>query len=433
MIKKSGFLVIWAGQAFSLLGSEMTSFALGIWLYQRTGLASNFAFVALCAVLPQMLLSPLAGIMIDRINRRKLMALADCGAALCTLVMVFLFFTDRIEVWHIFLMTILSASCVALQAPAYSALVAGSIERSNLGRANGLLQFGQALSQILAPAIAGVLVVAIGVAGVLFVDLFTFLAAVSSLLISRLPADPPARVSVTGEPTPGLIRQWLEGWKVLQVTPELTRLMRFQSIFTFLWSVFAVMVTPMVLGFSGSDGLGLLLTIAGSGLLCGSLVMTAWGGPRKRQSGLLVFELLSAVAFVCMGLRPNLVLVAAGAFGAHFTLAFVSSLNDSLWQEQTPSEVLGRVFSLRQMVMRGATLVAYLLAGVVLDRSIEPLLLPGGSLADTIGLFFGVGVGRGIAFVCSMIGLVKMITVLVLVAPYRGGRNNRNEHFIKER
>lgn len=424
MNKKSWFLMIWAGQAFSLLGSEMTSFALGIWLYQRTGLASNFAFVALCAVLPQMLLSPWVGILVDRFNRRKLMALADSGAAVCTLVIAILFFSGRIEVWMIFLATILSASCNALQAPAYSALVAGSIERSNLGRANGLLQFGQALSQILAPAIAGALVATIGVAGVLVADLATFLVAVSSLLISRLPADPVIRAVVTGETKPGLVKQWLEGWRVLQVTTGLIRLLRFQSVFTFLWSVFAVMVTPMLLGFTEPDGLGIALTIAGCGLLCGSLVMTAWGGPRNRLGGLLVFELLSAIAFVIMGLRPNLVLVAIGAFCAHFTLAFVSSLNDSLWQEKTPPEALGRVLGLRQMVMRGATLTAYLLAGSLLDRWIEPLLQPGGTLANSVGLFFGVGTGRGIAMVCSIIGLVKILTVFVLAIPSRSKRTS---------
>lgn len=414
MNKKVEFLIVWAGQAISLLGSQMSSFALGVWLYQRTGLASNFAFVALCTVLPQMLLSPLVGNWIDRFNRRKLMALADSGSALCTLAMVLLFFTGRIETWHIFLVTILSASFGTLQAPAYSALVAGSTEKQHLGHANGLLQFAQSLCQILAPALAGVLVITVGVAGVLFIDLATFVVGVGTLLLSRLPADPPLPAHGTQTHKAKFAIEWMEGLKSLRATPGLDGLLRFQSVFTFLWSLFAVMVTPMLLGFASPDGLGLTLTIAGVGMLTGSLVMTAWGGPKRRLNGLLIFEFLSALAFVVMGLRPSLVLVAIGAFCAHFTLAFVSSLNETLWQEKTPPETLGRALALRQMIMRASTLVAYLLAGSLLDRFIEPLLLPGGALTASAGLIFGTGPGRGIALVCSLTGIVKIITALIL-------------------
>lgn len=417
MNKKVELLIVWAGQAISLLGSQMSSFALGIWLYQRTGLASNFAFVALCTVLPQMLLSPLVGNWIDRFNRRKLMALADSGSALCTLAMMLLFFSGRIETWHIFLVTILSSAFGTLQAPAYSALVAGAIEKQSLGRANGLLQFGQALCQILAPAIAGVLVTMVGVAGVLFIDMATFLVGIGTLLLSRLPADPPLLVSESKKQSRRFINEMLEGINSMRNTPGLIGLLRFQTVFTFLWSLFAVMVTPMLLGFSTPDGLGLALTIAGGGLLTGSLIMTAWGGPQRRLNGLLIFEFLSALAFVVMGLRPNLVLVAIGAFGAHFTLAFVSSLNDTLWQEKTPPETLGRALALRQMMMRASTLVAYLLAGGLLDRFIDPLLMPGGALASNAGMIFGVGTGRGIALACSLIGVIKIITALILAAP----------------
>jgi hypothetical protein len=327
------------------------------------------------------------------------------------------FFTGRIETWHIFLVTILSSSFGTLQAPAYSALVAGSTEKQQLGRVNGLLQFAQALCQILAPAIAGVLVVSIGVAGVLFIDLATFLVGVATLLLSRLPADPPIQIQEANRPADSFTSRWIEGLRSLRSTPGLKALLRFQVVFTFLWSLFAVMVTPMLLGFAKPDGLGLTLTIAGVGMLTGSLVMTAWGGPQRRLNGLLIFESISAFAFILMGLRPNLVMITIGAFGAHFTLAIVSSLNESLWQENTPSETLGRTLALRQMVMRASTLVAYLPAGSLLDRFIEPLLLPGGALTTNAGLIFGVGPGRGIALVCSAIGVVKIMTALLLAIP----------------
>jgi MFS family permease len=132
-------------------------------------------------VLPQILLSPLAGVLVDRYNRRWMMALADSGSALCTIGLAALFLTGRMQVWHIFLTTAASAAFGSLQVPAYSALVASTIASSQLGRANGLLQFGRALADILAPAVAAGLVALIELPGVLLVDLATFGCAVLAL------------------------------------------------------------------------------------------------------------------------------------------------------------------------------------------------------------------------------------------------------------
>lgn len=415
MSTNRSFLTVWAGQALSLLGSGLTGFALGVWLYQRTGSASNFALVALCSVLPQMLLSPLAGVLVDRFNRRHLMALADSGAALSTLWVAGLFFSGQIAVWHIYLATALSSTCGALQGPAYTALVAAAIRREQLGRANGLLQLGRALSEILAPALAGLLVISAGIAWVLLLDLLTYLVAVATLLFSRLPAQPPARAA--GDAVgPGFWSELRAGWQTLSGDPRLMALVRFQALFSFLWSLFGVLVIPMLLGFTRPEELGLVLTVAGLGLLGGSLLMSAWGGPKRRLAGLLGFELLSALAFVLMGLRPSLTLVAAAAFLAHWTLAFVSSLNEALWQSQTLPSVQGRVFALKQAAVQAATLLAYLLAGVLADRVLEPLLLPDGPLAGSLGVLVGVGPGRGIAALFILIGLVKAAAALALTS-----------------
>lgn len=437
MVKWSAFLTIWAGQVVSLLGSSLSGFALGIWLYQTTGSASNFALTALCSVLPQLLVSPLAGGLADRYSRRWMMILGDSGAAACTLGLAALFFSGQIQPWQIFLGTALGSACGALQAPAYAALVAGGIQKAQLGRANGLIQFGQGLADVLAPLIAGVLVAVIGVAGVLLVDLGTFAAAVVTLLVVRVPetngkaAESSNRELTTeaqrhGEDCEiqGVVhkksnRFWNElgeGWAVVKTQPGLSALMRFQMIFSFLWSLFAVLVSPMILGFSDAPGLGLVLTTAGGGMLAGSLALSTWGGPQRRLRGLLAFELASAAAFVVMGARPSLALVAVGAFLAHFTLAFVAGLNQSIWQSQVSAAVLGRVLGLRQAAVKGATLLAYLLAGALADRVLEPLLLPGGALAGGLGTWIGVGPGRGIAALCVLIGLVKAAAALGVAA-----------------
>ncbi len=419
-------LMVWAGQIVSLFGSGLTGFALGVWLYQRTGSASNFALVALCSVLPQLALSPFAGVLVDRYPRRWMMGLADSGAAICTLVAAALFLGGGIKVWHIYLVTIISAAFGALQAPAYGALIAAVLPKQHFARANGMVQLGQGLAEILAPALAGVLVGMIGVGGVLIIDLATYGVAISTLLFAKGlaavdlgQAKRPLMDSDSSSSARAFLQDFREGWKVLQSTNNLRSLVYFQVLFSFLWSLFAVLVTPMLLGFTNPDGLGLALTVAGVGMLGGSLVMSLWGGPSRRLTGLLIFELISALAFVLMGLRPSLRVVAPAAFVAHFTLAFVSSLNDSLWQRLTANEVRGRVLSLKQAVMKAATLLAYLVAGVLADRVLQPLLrsesvLSGGGILGWLGGVIGTGPGRGIALLLVVIGVVKAFAVICL-------------------
>ncbi|MFZ6026133.1 MAG: MFS transporter [Chloroflexota bacterium] len=412
---KTNFVAVWAGQMVSVFGSNLSSFALGVWLYQHTGSASNFALVALCTVLPQVLLSPLAGVWVDRHNRRWTMALADSGAAFCTLCLALLFVTGNIRVWHIFLAALLSSACSSLQVPAYMAIVASTTAHSQLGRANGLLQFGRALADILAPSVAGLLVVAVQIPGVLLIDLLTFCFAVSTLALTRFPGaeEAPAQRELAKAPWQQVL---LAGWDALRTNSSLFTLLRYQALFAFLWSLFGVLVTPMLLGFSNPEGLGMTLTVAGLGLLTGGLIMTAWGGPRRRLPGLLFFELLSAFAFCLMGLRPNLILVAGAAFLAHWTLAFVSSLSEAIWQGRVPQDVQGRIFALKQTVVQAATLCAYLMAGMLADRILEPSLHAGGPLAGSLGAWFGVGPGRGIALLFFGIGLLKAVSVLWIVA-----------------
>jgi DHA3 family macrolide efflux protein-like MFS transporter len=329
-----------------------------------------------------------------------------------------LFFTGHIQVWHIFLLTALSSAFSSLQIPAYSALVAATTAISQLGRANGLLQFGRSLADILAPAVAGLLVVTIHVPGVLLIDLLTFCFAILTLGVARFPGLEKASSTPSGE-APAKSSWWQElqaGWNILRAERGLLNLLRYQILFAFLWELFGVLVTPMILGFSGPEGLGTAITIAGLGLLAGSLVMTAWGGPKRRLSGLLFFELLSAAAFCLMGARPNLVLVTAAAFLAHWTLAFVSSLAEAIWQSQVQHEVQGRIFALKQTAVKVGTLCAYLLAGLLADRFLEPLLQSGGSLSSSLGAWFGTGPGRGIAVLFIGIGVVKAISVIWIYA-----------------
>jgi hypothetical protein len=173
------------------------------------------------------------------------------------------------------------------------------------------------------------------------------------------------------------------------------------------------LITPMILSWTSSDALGAIISIAGVGMFTGSLIMSAWGGPQRRINGVLNFEMLSGLCFVLMGLRPSFWLVAAGAFGAHVTIAVVFGSNQAIWQSKVEPQVQGRVFATQQMVARSASPLAYLLAGPLADRVFNPLVAVDGSLAGSLGQVLGTGPGRGIGLLFVLMGAIKVAITLI--------------------
>ena len=404
------FAIIWLGQVVSLVGSGLTSFALGVWVFERTGSATEFALIGLAAVLPRVLLSPLAGTIVDRWDRRRVMILADLGAGLSTLLVILLLATGRLELWHIYALTLVSAAFGTVQWPAFMAVTTLLIPQRNLGRANGMVQFGQAASEILSPALAGFLMGPIGLEGVILIDVTTFVFAVGTLLLVRLPR--PA-AGATDTPEKGALWQDLTfGWRYIFARPGLRGLLLFFAAVSFLWGMVGALIVPLILSWTSSDVLGAVISIAGVGMLVGSLVMTIWGGPRRRINGIFGFELLSGVCFLLIGLRPSFWPVAAGAFGAHVTIAIVFGSNQAIWQSKVAPDIQGRVFAKQQMVTRAASPLAYLLAGPLADKVFEPFMAGDGALATGFGQMPGTGAGRGIGLLFVLMGVAKIAVSL---------------------
>jgi MFS family permease len=408
--KTNTFLIIWLGQVVSLVGSGLTSFALGVWVFERTGSATQFAFIGLAAVLPRVLLSPLAGTIVDRWDRRRVMIVADTGAGLSTLLVILLLVMGQLELWHIYVLTLVSAAFGTVQWPAFMAVTTLLVPKENLGRANGMVQFGQAASEILAPALAGFLMGVIGLEGVILVDVATFVFAVGTLLVVRLPR-PEAFVEDTKD-RGSLWQDLTFGWRYIWARPGLRGLLSFFTAVNFLWGMVGALIVPLILSWTSSDVLGVVISIAGVGMLLGSLIMSVWGGPRRRINGVLWFELLSGVCFLFIGFRPSFWPVAAGVFGAHMTIAIVYGSNQAIWQSKVAPDIQGRVFATQQMVARAASPLAYLLAGPLADRIFEPFMAAGGPLAAGAAQVVGSGAGRGIGLLFLLMGLAKMAVSL---------------------
>lgn len=411
----SAFTITWLGQVVSLVGSGLTSFALGVWVFQSTGSPALFAYIGLFAVLPKVIFSPIAGALVDRLDRRKVMILADAGAGLSTLFVAFMLFTDRLELWHIYLSSAASSLCGTFQWPAYTAAVTQLVPKEHLGRANGMIQFGRAAAEIFSPLMAGVLVLRIQLEGVILIDAATFIFAMLTLAVVRFP-----RLEKTPDAGGwGAFSQDLTfGWRYILARRGLLNLLFFQTTVNFIWGMVGALIVPMILSFTTSDRLGAVITIAGMGMLAGSLLMSAWGGPKRRINGIIAFEIMSGVCFILMGLRPAFWLVALGAFGAHVTIAVVFGSNQALWQTKVELENQGRVFAAQQMIASLASPLAYLLAGPLAERLFEPFMLSSSALSKGMGLLVGTGAGRGIGLMFVLMGLVKvLISVLGYLNP----------------
>ena len=409
------FVVTWFGQVISLVGSGLTSFALGVWVFERTGSPTLFAFIGLFAVLPKVVFSPVAGALVDRWDRRKVMIWADAGAGLSTLFIALMLFAGRLELWHIYLSAAVSSFCGTFQWPAYTAVVTQLVPKKHLGRANGMNQFGRAAAEIFSPLLAGVLVLTIQLEGVILIDVSTFIFAMLTLLLVRFPR---LEVDPASKDLTAFKRDLTFGWSYILARRGLLNLLFFQATVNFIWGMVGALIVPMILSFTSSDQLGAIITIAGTGMLTGSLVMTAWGGPKRRINGVIFFELLSGFCFILMGMRPESWLIALGAFGAHITIAIVFGSNQALWQTKVEPGNQGRVFAAQQMFASVATPLAYLAAGPLAEQIFEPIMASGGAFSLKLSPLLGSGSGRGIGLMFVLMGLVKIaVSVLSYLNP----------------
>ncbi|MEH2191211.1 MAG: MFS transporter [Nostoc sp.] len=412
------FILVWFGQLVSLLGSGITRFSLGIWVYQETDSVTQFSLISLFAMLPSILLSPLAGVFVDRWDRRWTMIFSDSGAGLSTLTMGLLLFAGRLEVWHIYLAVAVSSTFSAFQLPAYAAATTLLVPKQHLGRASGMVQTTDAISRLISPILAGVLVVTIQIQGVILIDFLTFVFAAIALLLVRFPKP---KITVEAQVGKGLLHEAIYGWTYISTRRGLLGLLMFFTISNFLIGIVSVLFTPLVLSFTSATVLGTMFSIGGVGMLLGGLMMSAWGGLKHRIYSVLGFTLLNGLCILLGGLQPSVPVFFVAAFIYFFGVAVINSSDQAIWQSKVPLAVQGRVFAMRTMLAWASTPLAYLMAGPLADQVFEPLLAVGGPLAGSIGRIIGVGKGHGIAllFVAIAILMILMVVGGYLYLPLR--------------
>jgi MFS family permease len=408
------FLIVWFGQLVSLTGSGLTSFALGVWVYKSTGSVTQFSLILLSAMLPCILISPVAGALVDRWNRRWCMIVSDSGAGITTAVLALLLATGSLEIWHIYLAVSLSSVFKAFQLPAYTASTSMLIPKKYLPRASCVVRSGEACAQLISPLLAGVLLGIVKLQGVILIDLVTFLFALTTLLLVRFPNTKTAAVSEDGKAS--IWQDVVYGWTYIAVRPGLLVLLILFALDNFVTGVVEVLLTPLVLTFASVTELGTIQSIGGVGMVLGSLAMTIWGGPRSLICGIFAFDLFAHMSILAFGLRTSLPLFAVLNFLFFFSIPIINGCCDAIFLRKVAPEVQGRVFATIKMIWMSCIPLAYVVAGPLAERIFEPLMAKNGLLAGSIGEIIGVGPGRGIGLLFIT---MEIIAILVTVAAYR--------------
>lgn len=252
-------VLVWFGQLVSLIGSSLTSFVLAIWVYQDTDSITQLSLISFCTVFPTIAISPLAGTLVDRWDKRRVMIFSDIGVGAITLIIALLFLSNQIEIWHVYFATLISSTFSTFQRIAYSAAIPLIIPRQFLGRANGMVQLAYSVSPTFAPALAGILLVTIGIQGVMLIDFITFVFAITTLTLLEIPEVE------TGEATGLRENIWsstLHGLNYLVARPGLLGLLLLFTVGNFLLSVINVIEIPLILSIVNSTAiLGMVMSI----------------------------------------------------------------------------------------------------------------------------------------------------------------------------
>jgi DHA3 family macrolide efflux protein-like MFS transporter len=410
------FLIVWAGQLISVLGSQMAGFALAVWIYERTHQATGVSLISLSMALPMVLLAPLAGVVADRCDRRLVMLGSEGGAALVVLCLAVLHACGRLGAWQIYLCTALLGGLGIFLYSAYVATVSLLVPKADFARASGLAQSGLAVGQLAAPALAGALVGALGLQPVLWINCCTFLVSAATLATVRFPRPQPTEVGAAARG--GVWRQALFSLSYIRTRPGLLALTMLFASTNLCQAMVVVLAMPYLLASSSPAVAGAVFSVAGCGMLAGSLCISAWGGPRRRVLGILGFLALGGACIVVAGAFSSPLIFAVAGFCFLFCMPIVAGCNQAIWQSKVEPDVQGRVFAVRMMIGTSSIPVAYACAGPLADRVFAPLARAGGPLAGPLGRLIGTGPGSGIALLFIVLGtLILLVAAAALLSP----------------
>ena len=411
------FATVAVGQVVSAIGSALTAFAVPLWTYLETRSLLLFALYSVLAQVPGILVAPLAGAIIDRSDRRRAMIAADVAAVGAIATFATFYFTGTLQSWHIYTFVGVLSVALTFQRLAYLSAVPQLVPKRYLGHANGLVQLAGGITGFIVPLIAVGLVATVGLGGILLIDLGSFIFVIAVLLVVRFPQTMPRRRRES------MAAEIANGLRFTLRHRGIRAMVLFFAAFNLFLAPLFLLVSPLVLSFAPLESVAQVSLAAGVGTVLGGLIMTVWGGPRKRKMrGMLLLALVFAAAGVVAGLRPSIVLIGAGVLGLTCSLAVINGIWLTIVQTKVPQRLHARVIAMNMIIALSTMPLGQALLSPIVVPAVEPLMQPGGLLADTAGIFVGVGPGRGIGLLYAVCGLAIALVVLVCLRTPRLAR-----------
>lgn len=401
----SVFVVVWLGQLLSLFGSGLTSFALGIWVYQQTNSITQFALISMFAQLPIVLLSPLAGVLVDRWNRRWVMLFCDTGSGLTLLAIAHLAWNGQLVIWHIYGAVAINSIFSACHWPAYAAAASLLLPPKHINHGTGMMQIGEA-SRLVAPLLGGVLLDTIHLRGVILVDFITFVIAFVTLVLVRFPREKAAPPSTKSS----ILKEVAYGWTYIWGRIGLFELVFLMATANFLLGIVEILATPIALSFTSPATLGAIFSIGSIGILAGSIGVSHWNSQIRLVYGVLGSQLISGLSVLVVGFHPSVMTLTIAIFISLLGLATTNGCIQLILRKKVAIEVQGRVFAFSRTLSDATIPLAFGITGILADQIFEPLMAENGLLASTVGRVIGVGPGQGIRLLLMVVGCLTVMT-----------------------
>jgi MFS family permease len=405
------FIVVWIGQLVSVLATQMTQFAATIWAFEKTGSVTSLALVQVFSITPFLIISPIAGAMIDRYNRKLMMALSDLGAGLATVGLFALQAVGALEVWHLYVAAAISGTFGAFQWPAYSASISLMVPKEQLGRANGLMSLMESGPGVLAPLLAGALLPFVRFTGILLFDVVTFVVAIAALAVVFVPQ--PSRTEEGAKGQGNLLKESAYGFRYIFERPSLLGLQLVFFCGNFFGGIFWTLLAPMVLARTGNSEwqFGAVQTAGAVGGILGGVLLSLWGGFKRRVHGVLAGHIaVGLVGNLFMALGLSLPVWVISSFLGAMVIPLLNGSNQAIWQSKVAPDVQGRVFSARRLIAWVTNPITPIIAGVLADQWLEPALRTPSTFAQMFGPIFGTGPGAGMAVLMALCGV--MVTLV---------------------
>jgi Na+/melibiose symporter-like transporter len=406
------FLILWATQMISNLGSQMTSFALIIWSYEQKGSALTTALLSICSYAPYIVLSIFAGALSDKWNKKYTMLFCDTFAAVTTVAVLALLKTGNLEIWHLYVLNALNGVMNTVQQPASDVSVSLVTPKHQYQRVSGLRAFSNSLVNILTPVIASAVLAFAGLEAVIAIDLITFLTA---FLVLAFFIRIPEIVREREEHRESLLQSAKTGLKYLADNRGILDLMLFLAAINLTASMYNAALPAMVLSRAagGQTVLGMINTCVGAANLIGSIMVSLLPAPKSRVRTImnaLLFSMSTENLCIALGRGP-LIWYTGAVLGWLFIPVFSGNM-DVLFRSRIPVSMQGRVFSARNTLQFFTIPLGYLLGGVLVDYVCEPLMAMQKDNSLLIRIF-GSEKGSGAALLFFGIAILGIVTCLI--------------------